>query len=405
MTLRLDDGAVFLEAADLTEISRRRAAFDRIPRQAAQAAGFGLVRQRPRTLIDDKLLRSMGWSGLEYDAAACALVTPGAPPDAGDDPAALLFYDTRLLEDVSLKIELTTKCNFKCGFCYGRHVKQGTVNATDVYKLIERFANMRELELTGEGESLLLPELPDIVAFAAARGIHVRLGTNGSLLTPTLSRRLIESGLKELTVSLETLDPERFTEIRARGNLKGILNSLSIFIATKRELGRDVKVSLWMTILKESLNQIEDVEALALSMGLDSVEYQTLNTMDQYSQYYSQEFLRNVLTKKDLAAFRVEAGPVLRRVIDSLLQEKSSKRCLAPTEMIRVGWQGHVTPCCNLQTPYVESLGNLYQQSWLDISKSERYRLFRFATLHGVILNPCRSCPAIAAPHFEFDRA
>lgn len=113
-------------------------------------------------------------------------------------------------------IQVVRHCNHFCGFCS---------NPTTPYT--HDLASMRVLVddlvrrgyfgviLTG-GEPTLHPELPDIAAYAAGRGLHVRVITNGHRLAdPAFARQLAAAGVSLVHVSIYSVRPE--VEARLRG--------------------------------------------------------------------------------------------------------------------------------------------------------------------------------------------
>ena len=102
------------------------------------------------------------------------------------------------------QIEPTTRCNYRCGFCAGRSMRQGDLD----WQVFERFLssnpNLRHVELQGEGEPLMHPRFFDMVAACRARGIKVSLISNGSMLSESAIDRLIEGGVDSIHVSLES---------------------------------------------------------------------------------------------------------------------------------------------------------------------------------------------------------
>src|SRR5512139_8090 len=121
----------------------------------------------------------------------------------------------------SVKIELTNKCNFRCGFCALRTREKQTNECMDLdfFKQITaemRHAVVEEIGIFYLGESLTAPELAiDAVEYLKrqVKMPYVFLTTNGSLCYPDVAYRLFEAGLDSLKFSVNAADPEQFGEI------------------------------------------------------------------------------------------------------------------------------------------------------------------------------------------------
>ena len=117
---------------------------------------------------------------------------------------------------VSANFEVTNSCNLSCTIC---PVNQGMKRARSRLDLasFERFlARNPELEfvlLFQWGEPLLVRDLPEMIAAAAARGVRTMITTNGTLLNEEWCTRLLDSGLTRLTMSVDG-DPVSHEEIR-----------------------------------------------------------------------------------------------------------------------------------------------------------------------------------------------
>jgi cyclic pyranopterin phosphate synthase len=85
---------------------------------------------------------------------------------------------------------------------------------------------VERVRLTG-GEPLLRRDLPDLVRLLSrdARLSEVALTTNG-LLLEAQAKALKDAGLSRITVSLDTLKPERFREISRRDGLSDVLSGI-----------------------------------------------------------------------------------------------------------------------------------------------------------------------------------
>lgn len=120
----------------------------------------------------------------------------------------------------SVKIELTSQCNYRCGFCAHRlRMKdRGEMDRHLYERLVGEMvdAGVEELGVFYIGESFMCDWLPEAIAFARQRGIrYVFLTTNGSLATPRRVDACMKAGLDSLKFSMNSADEEQFVEIAA----------------------------------------------------------------------------------------------------------------------------------------------------------------------------------------------
>jgi GTP 3',8-cyclase len=129
-----------------------------------------------------------------------------------------------------LRISVTDRCNFRCPYCmpaelYGEEFTFLPRSEILSYEEIERLARLfldlgvAKIRLTG-GEPLVRAHLPNLVERIAALepGMDLAMTTNGALLAP-VAEDLKKAGLKRITVSLDSLDPEVFTAMCGRDNV------------------------------------------------------------------------------------------------------------------------------------------------------------------------------------------
>ncbi len=127
----------------------------------------------------------------------------------------------------SLRLSVTDRCNMRCGYCmpeesYTWLPKASLLSFEELDRLAGIFLGLgaAKIRLTG-GEPLLRHDLPTLVRMLAARPSlgDLALTTNGILLEQHASA-LKEAGLRRVTVSLDTLRPDRMLAF-ARSNRHG----------------------------------------------------------------------------------------------------------------------------------------------------------------------------------------
>jgi len=130
----------------------------------------------------------------------------------------------------NLRLSVTDRCNLRCSYCMPEEdylwlSKRHILSFEEIVRLVDVFIGLgvERVRLTG-GEPLLRQDLRVLVGMLAARrGLReVALTTNGILLAEQ-ARGLFDAGLRRVTVSLDTLRPERFRALARRDELARVL--------------------------------------------------------------------------------------------------------------------------------------------------------------------------------------
>ena len=123
----------------------------------------------------------------------------------------------------SVKIELSARCNYRCGFCAlrTRQVQPKEDMDFDFYKRVcreMREAGVEELGMFYLGESFMNPDLLEAAIRHAKREVgfpYVFLTSNASLAFPTEVKRCFDAGLDSLKWSVNYANEEQFGQIAA----------------------------------------------------------------------------------------------------------------------------------------------------------------------------------------------
>lgn len=159
-------------------------------------------------------------------------------------------------------------CNFKCSFC---PVNVATENSEERHKVmsmdlfkkiledIKGFPNaIKVVELYALGEPLMNKNVAKMVRMLKESGKveKVRMTTNASLLTPELSRSLVDAGLDYIKISLESMHTEDYK------NVCGVKLNWESFIENIRQLynyshnvkiggGTEIGIKVFSNVLKD----------------------------------------------------------------------------------------------------------------------------------------------------------
>lgn len=133
----------------------------------------------------------------------------------------------------SLRLSVTDRCNLRCQYCmpeqdYVWLPRESLLTFEEIGAIVDAFTTLGvdRVRITG-GEPLLRRDLPRLVeSLAGRRAIaDLALTTNGVLLRPQ-ARALRAAGLHRITVSLDTLDPNRFRALTRTDDLDRVRDGI-----------------------------------------------------------------------------------------------------------------------------------------------------------------------------------
>ncbi|MEZ5290872.1 MAG: radical SAM protein [Vicinamibacterales bacterium] len=188
-------------------------------------------------------------------------------------------YERKLLAPKPLDVicEITYVCNLACPTCFRWTAKPDEHELTaqewiDAMGKLKRWLGAFNLTFTG-GEPFLRPDVLDVIRYASANGIMTTIVSNGSLIDKALARRIVESGLDGLTISLNSLTPEVHNKTRGTN---AAFDEVMTALANMREVSTGMRLTLSCTILKETIAGLPDVVAYAKANGLYGVNFQPI---------------------------------------------------------------------------------------------------------------------------------
>lgn len=187
-----------------------------------------------------------------------------------------------------LRISVTDRCNFRCGYCMP---EEGMTwldrSAVLTFEEIERVASVlvehagvRSIRLTG-GEPTVRARLPLLVKKLAALPVDLSMTTNGATLA-LVADDLREAGLQRINVSLDTLHADRFLELTRRNELQRVLEGIDAAVAAGFE---PVKVN---AVLMRGINHDEVIDFLRMGrekgVTIRFIEFMPLDAQGEWSE-------------------------------------------------------------------------------------------------------------------------
>lgn len=194
-----------------------------------------------------------------------------------------------------LRLSVIDKCNLNCMYCLpDQHNTCNMMTRDQIVKIVQALASLgiRKVRLTG-GEPLMRKDLEEIVkGISVIQGItDIPMTTNGVGLADRLDD-LLAAGLTRLNISLDSMQPERYTEITGRNKLQNVLDS----IEKSLQLGIELKINV---VMMRDINghEISDFINLARNNRLE-VRFIELMPIGKYGEKHREQMIsgREILT-------------------------------------------------------------------------------------------------------------
>ncbi len=167
---------------------------------------------------------------------------------------------------MNAQIELTAKCNARCGFCSIWHEEfqnnlEPEMTTKEVKFIIDGLSRLgvMTLSLTG-GEPTLRPDLSEIATYASKRGMMPTMATNGAILENLLEQGKLED-MEWIMVSIDFPDAERHDENRGIKVFDRAVRGIKAAV----KLGKLVVISTVVT--KDNIQYMEEMCKLAMKWG------------------------------------------------------------------------------------------------------------------------------------------
>jgi MoaA/NifB/PqqE/SkfB family radical SAM enzyme len=241
-----------------------------------------------------------------------------------------------------MMIENTNLCNAECVMCPRELLsrKRGFMDFGLFEKIIREVSGLKRKPVThlhGFGEPMLDQLLPERIRLAKACGIkHTYIVSNASLLSPEMSRKIIDAGLDKMKISFYGTNEESYNNTMKRLDFKVTFQNVKDFLRIRKEMKRR-HPRLILQYLPTETNQARTDEFRALWEPL--IDKQAGDCL-------------NVATLHNYGGGRAY----------NRMGKKIVSVCYFPWTSMSVLWDGRVVTCC-MDSNGVQVLGDLNSQT------------------------------------------
>ncbi|MCD5407569.1 MAG: putative heme d1 biosynthesis radical SAM protein NirJ2 [Desulfotomaculum sp.] len=277
----------------------------------------------------------------------------------------------------------TNACNMYCQHCY----RDAGAKADEELNTVEGKALITEIAKAGfkimifsGGEPLMRPDIIELVAHAKSKGLRPVFGTNGTLITLEMAKRLKTAGALAIGISLDSVDVAKHDRFRAtpgawQGAVQGMRNC--------RQAGLPFQIHT--TVVDWNYAEVETLTDFAIKEGAlahhtfflvptgraVNIEQETLKA-EQY-----EKLLHRIMTKQQQVAIELKptCAPQFMRIAKQLgVKMRFSKGCLAGTGYCIISPKGIVQPCAYLNIPAGNVRETPFSEIWRDNAVFNRLR-------------------------------
>ena len=288
---------------------------------------------------------------------------------------------TRLpYQPLEVFVEPTNHCNLKCIICpqhSGFKREKGFMSLDSFNKILRELINAKipKVTLHFAGESLLNKNILEMIILAKKNMLYTRLHTNATLLSEDYSKRIINSGLDDLSFSFDDPRKEVYERIRVGASYEKTLANIKIFLETKKRLKAKKPYTIIQRIKLGDANDSDSIDS----------DYQKLFEGLPVDKFYT------ILTHNWAGSCQ-----------DSFIEKEKYSSIKSPCRVIwsrfAIGWDGKVYACCNEMNGrlFVGNL-NITNTSLLDIWNGPQMLDLREKMINAKYedIEDCRNCDVL----------
>lgn len=308
--------------------------------------------------------------------------------------------DKPLPRPTTLMLELSAHCNLHCITCpreydYGKVMNKGYMDTSLAKKIVDEcLPYLKSIGLTGMGETLLAPNLPEVIEYIKEKkpSVITFISTNANI--PDFMERIekILPYVDTMQVSTDGVG-EVYESIR-KGATFSLLEK-NIEALSKKISKTSIDIMFNMVITKRNYTSMSDVIRFAEKYGIKYVNFTYFNLASvtaidpNYYDFFKSDSFNSVLTETKNVAKHAK-GVVVTGL--DFLGNPGIRKCQLLWDHFQINFDGEVPPCCAKPFSKEYSFGNVKEFSVHEVINSEKAREFRKQWFDNKPNDFCKKC-------------
>ena len=291
-----------------------------------------------------------------------------------------------LLIPKRLTIETVFGCNASCSMCVIDlpTKRKKCIMPLDMSNyILDEFSpykdQINQLDFFGLGEPLLDPHLFERIKYAKGLGFkNIGISTNADLLDKDKQRKLLDSDIDTILLSVDGIKKDTHEKIRRGVNFERVIDNIQSIIQMRDE--DDYKTRFVMRFIRQEINKDEWEDFKKFWKSRLSKEKNDLMIV------YNMHTWGGEISSKDSILKEVKRNPEIEK-----------KPCHRINELMIILADGSV-PLCNEDEHHAKyNMGNVKDSGPIEIFNSENFKKIRQIHLKGKknTLDICKECTVL----------
>jgi radical SAM protein with 4Fe4S-binding SPASM domain len=276
-------------------------------------------------------------------------------------------------------IDVASICNLRCPLC---------INGTNKYQHKKKIMSLKDFKCIIDklpssiefvhfsyrwGESLLNPEIFQMLDYLKKRNIRIAIDTNFSFKRNyKFFINIVKSKLDKMTISLDGCTQKSYSKYRIGGNFNLVISNIKRLLKTKKEFKNNKPKIIWKFIInKFNEHEIKKANKMAKEMG---IKFQT-KKMSLSEDCIGTNFKENIEQNKNYWLPKNKKY-MNKRYCGKYKYPIHNMPCFHLFNAININPSGKVIPCCYISNEK-EIFGDLIKNSFEAIWNNKKFEYSR----------------------------